>query len=352
MLLEEAINLLEKLSNAFGPPGHEDEVREIVRKELEEVVDEVKIDALGNIICVKHGKSNYPVILLDAHMDEVGLLITHIDKNGFLYFGPLGGFDPRILYGQKVIIKGSRGHITGYIGAKAPHLVKPEETKQTIPLEQLFIDIGASSKEEVIDLGIDIGSVATFGTKFVRLGKNRVLGKAFDDRAGLTVMISVVKALSDSEYNIIAVGAAQEEVGLRGARTAAWQVKADFALALEGTAAADTPGTPENLTSTSLGAGPAITIADRSLIAHPKIVKVLIEAAKQRNIPYQFKRVIAGGTDAGVIHLTREGIPAGVVSVPSRYIHSPAAILDLRDLENAIKLTIGFIEDISKMHGK
>lgn len=341
------ISLLEELSNAFGPPGFEDDIREIVIRELDKYVDETRIDALGNVIAIKKGNEDLPVIMLDAHMDEIGFLITHIDKKGFLRFHVLGGVDPRILYGQKVMIKGSKGYVKGYIGAKAPHLLKPEETKQAIPLDQLFIDIGAASEEEVFDTGIEIGSVGVFDTKFTKLSEYRVLGKAFDDRAGLTALITVMKEVQNSEYNIIAVASVQEEVGLRGAKTAAWQIEADVALALEGTAAADTPGTPEHKISTSLGAGPAITIADRALIAHPRVVRLLVKTAKENNIPYQFKKAVVGGTDAGAIHLTKGGIPAGVISVPARYIHSAASIIDLRDLENMVTLVLHFIKEAS-----
>lgn len=344
----DTISLLEKLSNALGPPGFEDEVREIVKGEFEGVLDEVHVDVMGNLIGIKHGKDNYPAILLDAHMDEVGLLVTHIEKNGFLRFHPLGGIDERVLYAQKVLIKGRKGTVHGYIGSKAVHLLKAEERAKAIPIEQLFIDIGATSREEALEMGVEIGSVAVFDTKFTRLGVNRVLGKAFDDRVGLVVMISALKALKDTPYRIISVASVQEEVGLRGAKTAVWQTEADIALALEGTAAADTPGTPEHLTSTVLGNGPAITIADRSLIAHPLVVKSLLDVAKKINIPYQFKRAIVGGTDASVIQLTRAGIPSGVVSVPARYIHSPAAIIDLRDLDNTIKLVAEFVKYISE----
>ncbi|MHA1616855.1 MAG: M42 family metallopeptidase [Candidatus Njordarchaeales archaeon] len=346
---EEIISLLEKLSNAFGPPGFEDEVREIVKEELEGVTSDIRVDALGNLIAYKKGSENYPVVMLDAHMDEVGFLITHIDKRGFLRFQPLGGFDERVLYAQQVVIRTKNGDkILGFIGAKAPHLLKPEERSKVLGIDELFIDIGATSEEEAREMGIEIGSVGTFATKFTRLSRNRVMGKAFDDRVGLTVMITAMKMLKDTNYNIIGVASVQEEVGLRGARTAAWQATPDLALALEGTAAADIPGTPEHKESTAMGKGPAITIADRSIIAHPKIVKLLVNAAEENNIPYQFKRVIAGGTDAGVIHLTKGGVPAGVVSVPCRYIHGPAAFLDLRDLENTIKLVVAFVRKASE----
>ena len=346
---EYVLELLEKLSNAFSPPGFEDEVRNIVREELEGIVDEIRVDALGNLIAYKRGSDKYPSIMLDAHMDEVGFLITHIDKKGFLRFQPLGGFDDRVLYAQQVMIMTKDGKkIPGFIGAKPPHLLKPEERTKIISIDELFIDIGASSDKEVREIGVDIGCVGTFATRFRILSKKRVLGKAFDDRAGLTAMISALKILKDTDYNIIAVASVQEEVGLRGARTAAWQVSPDIALALEGTAAADIPGIPEHKESTALGKGPAITIADRSIIAHSKIVRLLISVAEERGISYQFKRVIAGGTDAGVIHLTKAGVPSGVVSVPCRYIHSSAAVMDINDLENAIKLVVGFVEKASK----
>ncbi len=346
------LETLRLLSNAFGPSGYEDEVREIVKNYFSELVDEVKIDVLGNVIGVKKGDDNFPTVLLDAHMDEVGFMITHIDKSGFLRFNPLGGFDQRVLYAQKVTLKGDKGIVKGFIGAKAPHLLKPEERNKAPDIDSLFIDIGAASKDEVIEMGIKIGSVGTFDTTFTMLGKNRVMGKAFDDRVGLAVMISVLRRLKESNYNIVAIASVQEEVGLRGARTAAWQVNADFALALEGTAAADTPGTPEHKYSTELGKGPAITLADRSIISHPVVIKSLIHVAESKNIPYQFKRVFVGGTDAGVIHLTREGIPSAVLSIPSRYIHSPAAIIDINDFKRAIELVTGFIEYVSEKFKK
>jgi len=350
--MNDEVALLEKLSNLFGPPGFEDEVREFVKQEFEKLVDEVKVDVLGNVIGIKKGNERYPTILLDAHMDEVGFMITHIDKNGFLRFNPLGGFDQRVLYAQKVVINGDKGKVKGFIGAKAPHLLKPEERSKAIDIDDLFIDIGAASRDEVHEMGIKIGSVGTFDTTFTILSNNRVLGKAFDDRVGLATIISVLKQIKDKDYNVIAVASVQEEVGLRGARTAAWQVNADFALALEGTAAADTPGTPEHKRSTEIGKGPAITLADRSIISHPIVVRGLIKVAEERGIPYQFKRVFVGGTDAGVIHLTREGIPSAVISVPSRYIHSPAAILDVNDFKHAIDLVHGFIEWVSHKYMK
>jgi len=344
---DDLIRLLKAFSNAFGPPGHEEEIRKLVIEEVRPYSDEVYVDSLGNVIITKRGNSKFPKIMLDAHMDEVGIIVTHIDSKGFIRFHTLGGIDPRSLYAQKVIIKGKKAKIQGFIGAKPPHLMSQEESKKVIGLTDLFIDVGASSKDEVLDMGIEIGSVGTFDTQFKILTQNRVSGKAFDDRVGLVVLVSLFKILKDSDHNLVGNAAVQEEVGLRGARVAAWRIEPDLALALEGTAAGDVPGTPEHLSSTSLGRGPAITIADRSVITHPKILRTLIDAAKESSIPYQFKKMIVGGTDAGAIHLTKSGVPSGVVSVPCRYIHGPVSILDLRDLENTIKLVKYFIEKIS-----
>ena len=342
-MLSEFIELLEKLSNAFGPPGYEDEVRKIISEYMKQSVDELKIDTFGNVIGIKHGKTN-KTLLLAAHMDEVGLIVTDIDDKGFLRFYPLGGIDARVLYAQKVVIQGSNGKkLYGFIGAKPPHIMTSEEMTKAIPMNQLFIDVGAKDKDEALELGVDIGSVATFASSFTRLSKNKVMGKALDDRLGVAIILHVLSNIKTPEVNIVAVATVQEEVGARGARIAAWETKPDVALILEGTTAGDVPGVEPYKQSTTQSMGPAITIADRSMITHPKILRSLTEISKKYNIPYQYKRALVGGTDAGVIHLTRDGIPSGVVSVPCRYIHSPYAIADLTDIENTINLVSKFI---------
>ena len=337
------IALLEKLSNAFGPPGYEDEVRKIIENHMKHNVDELKIDTFGNVIGIKHGKSD-KTLFLAAHMDEVGLIITDIDDNGFLRFYPLGGIYARVLYAQKVVIqtKASTKRF-GYIGAKPPHIMTPEEMNKAIPMNQLFIDVGANNRDEALELGIEIGCVATFASSFTKLSKNKVMGKALDDRLGVAVMLQSLEQIENPEVNIVAVATVQEEVGARGARLAAWKFNPNVALILEGTTAGDVPGVESYKQSTTQGKGPAITIADRSMITHPKVLRALTELADKYNIPYQYKRALVGGTDAGVIHLTREGIPSGVVSVPCRYIHSPYAIADMTDIENTIKLVTKFV---------
>jgi len=346
--MEEIVKLLASLSNAFGPPGSEDEVREILRKELEEIADEVKVDRLGNIFFYHHGKEDYPKIMITAHMDEVAYLITNIDDNGFLRFHTLGGIVNRIMPGQRILLKGEKGYVKGIIGTKPPHIMKPEEREKVIPMEDLFIDIGAASREEAEEKGVTIGTTGVFDVEFIELGGGYLMGKAFDDRAGCTVLVEVFKALKDTPYNLVAVGTVQEEVGLRGARTAAWQIYPEYALALEGTFANDVPGVRGDRISAKLKNGPVITIVDRTTITHPKILKTLVKVAREKNIPFQFKKIPAGGTDAGAIHLTKAGIPSGTVAVPCRYIHGPAAVTHIEDIKNTIRLIEEFIKSISE----
>jgi len=353
--LSEEIRILEKLSNAFGPPGNEEDVREILREELEGHADEVKVDKLGNIFFYHHGKEGYPKVMLTAHMDEVGLMITYIEafmeENGFLRFHTLGGIASSLLPGQVVLLKGTKGFVKGIIGMKPPHLLKEEERKKVLPVEELFIDIGVGSPEEAMERGIEIGTTGVFDFQFTELGGGYVMGKAFDDRVGCTVLVQVFKVLKDSPYNLVAVGTVQEEVGLRGARTAAWQVEPDYALALEGTFAGDVPGTKPHRMSARLKRGPVITIADRTTITHPTILKTLIRLGREKSIPFQFKKIPSGGTDAGAIHLTKAGVPSGTVAVPCRYIHGPAAITYIDDLRNTISLVKEFVKAISMTYG-
>ena len=340
------VGLLRRLSEAYGPPGYEEEVRELLRGELEDHADEVEVDRLGNIFF--HHRGGGPLVMLAAHMDEVGILITHIEEEGFLRFHPLGGIAERILPGQRFRLRGRRGELRGVVGTKPPHIMKEEERKKVVPLEDLFIDVGAKSREEALERGCHVGMTGVFDTAFTELGDGYLMGKAFDDRAGCTVLVEAFKRLCEMDVNIAAVGTVQEEVGLRGARTAAWQLEPDYALALEGTFAADVPGSKPHQMSARLKRGPVITIVDRATITHPKVLRTLIEAAEAEGIPYQFKEMPMGGTDAGAIHLSKGGVPSGTVAVPCRYIHGPAAIAHREDFENTIRLVEAFVKNISK----
>jgi putative aminopeptidase FrvX len=342
------VRLLRTLSNAFGPSGNEEQVRGILRAELEPCTDEVRVDKLGNIFFHHHGKEGFPRIMLSAHMDEVGVLVTFIENEGFLRFETLGGIPSNTLPGQRILFRGERVELKGIVGTKPPHIMTPDEQNKVIPVEDLFIDIGAESLDRAKEKGADIGLMGVFDVEFTELGEGYVRGKALDDRAGCAVLVEVFKALKDSPYNFVAVGSVQEELGMRGARTAAWQIDPDYGLALEGTFAADVPGTRPDRTSAKLRGGPVVTIMDRTVLTHPIVLKTLINAGRERGIPFQFKKVPVGGTDAGAIHLTKAGVPSGTVALPCRYIHGPAAIAHVDDLKNTVSLVVEFIRSISK----
>ncbi|MEM0095578.1 MAG: M42 family metallopeptidase [Candidatus Bathyarchaeia archaeon] len=342
------VETLEKLSNACGVAGREDEVRKIMKELLKPYVDEISEDKLGNVIGVKKGEKNAPKVMLAAHMDEIGLFVKTISKEGFLQFAKIGGIDDRILLAQKVLVHTEKGPLHGIIGSKPPHIQKEEERKKVLTFDELFIDIGAESLEEARKMGVKIGDPVSFDIKFARIGNDVVIGKAFDDRVGCAVMIEAMKMLKKTECTVYAVGTVQEEVGLRGATVAAFGIYPDVGIALEVTVAGDVPGVKEVEAPVKMRKGPAIEVADMGLITHPKVLRLLVEAAEENNIPYQLETGLPGSTDAARIALTREGVPSGVISVPTRYIHSPASLASLKDLENAVKLTVAAIQKIPK----
>ncbi len=333
--------LLEKLSQAFGVSGCEDEVREIITDAIKDHVDEVRVDSMGNLIALKRGTGESELkVMVAAHMDEVGLMITHLDEEtGAIRFRPVGGIDDRILLSKVVLI--GKDRLPGIIGAKPVHLVKEKERKQVVKVDQMAIDIGAKNKAAAEE-AVKVGDYAVFATDFCPLtedGLRTVKGKAFDDRTGCAVLIELLK--ERYPFDLYSVFTVQEEVGLRGARVAAYAIEPDVAFALEGTICDDMPKKKDVSPSTELGAGPAITIMDRSFIADRNLVKLLVETAEELDIPYQFKQPGVGGTDAGAIHLVKEGVPSVTVAVPCRYIHSPVCLLSLEDFENTVRLMKG-----------
>ncbi|UCC59228.1 MAG: M42 family metallopeptidase [Candidatus Bathyarchaeum sp.] len=319
-----------------------------MKKLLKPYVDETREDRLGNVIAVKKGIKDSPTVMLAAHMDEVGLMIKNITKKGFLQFAKIGGIDDRLLFAQRVIVHTDKGPLIGVMGSKPIHIQKEEERKKVIEADRLFIDIGAKDKKEAQKMGVHVGDVVSFDTKFARIGKDIVVGKAFDDRVGCSMMVEVMRRLPKVDCSVYAVGTIQEEVGLRGATIAAFHVAPDIGIALEATVAGDTPGVSEGEAPAKVGEGPVLTVADAGLIAHPKVLRLLIDSAKEHKIPYQLETGIRGATDASKIALTREGVPSGVISVPARYIHSPAALLRLDDVEKAVQLAVATIEKIPK----
>ncbi len=344
MDVNDAKELLRKLSNAHGVSGFEDEIREIIKEELEGFVDEIKVDSMGNVICVKNGSDLE--LMVASHIDEIGFIVKYIDDKGFIRFSTLGGWFDQTALNQRAVLHGEKGKVYGVLGCKPPHLMKDEERKKVIELRDMFIDIGASSKDEVIEMGINVGTPITLDREFRELAGNRVTGKAFDNRAGVAMMIGAIKQ-TKSDATIYAVGTVQEEVGLKGARTSAFAIEPDAAIATDVCVAADFPGAESAYMDVKLGGGPAITVVDasgRGLIASKKVISWLKASAEKYEIPYQMEVADGGTTDATAIHLTKAGIPAGVVSVPARYIHSPVEVLDLNDLVNGSKLVAASLE--------
>ena len=335
---------LEKLSNACGITGREEQVRNLMVQLMTPYADEIQVDKMENVIAIKKGKSKAPKIMLAAHMDEVGLMVKTITKDGFLQFSKVGGIDDRILPAQKVTVFTKKGQFPGIIGSKPPHIQKEEERKKIITYDDLFIDVGAENKEDATNLGFAIGDPIAFDVKYVKLGNDAAMGKAFDNRAGCITLVETLKLLEQTDCTVCGVGTVQEEVGLRGAATAAFGVDPDLAIVLDVTIAGDVPGVREFDTSVKMGKGPALTISDSGLITHPKVLRWLKETAEEEKIPYQIESGLLGSTDAARISITRQGIPSGNVSIATRYIHSPVGMLSLKDIENGAKLTAAAIQ--------
>jgi putative aminopeptidase FrvX len=336
--------LLRTLSDAFGPSGFEDEVRDTLRELVEPLVDEVRVDTLGNLIATRHGSG--PRLMLDAHMDEIGFMVSHVEDGGFLRFTPTSGWDPRIVPSHALTIRTERGTLQkGMIGTPPPHITPPAERDKPFRLDDLFVDIGATSADEVADLGIRVGSPAVIAYPFEQLNDDAVMGRALDDRAGCAVIVRTLEALRDADLGVSLVAAftVQEEVGLRGAGTAAFQIEPDIALALEGTIAADTPGISGARQITRQGRGPVISVMDGGMIVPSRFVRALSMIADAEGLAWQYKTPPAGGTDAGAIHRSRGGVLSGVVSLPCRYIHSPYAIMRLSDFEATVRLVTAFV---------
>lgn len=331
--------LLEKLSNATGPSGFEGNARNIIKEELMGYVDEIKVDNMGNIIAHKKGKGKK--VIVDAHMDEVGFIITGYNEDGTLKFYSLGGIAPNVIPAKVVLIGESK--IPGVIGIKPIHLQSSEERKKSVAYNECCIDIGSMNKEQTKKL-VNLGDFAVFDTEFSEFGEDLFKGKAFDDRMGCAVLIEALK--ENYQCDLYGVFNVQEEVGERGAFVSAFHVKADIGIVLEGTICADMPSVPKHLSATEVGKGPAISIMDRTSIFNEDIAMDIMDIGDKNNIPYQRRRAIAGGNDAYAIHASGEGAKIATISVPCRYIHSSVSVASKSDFENTIKLLIEYLKTI------
>lgn len=339
--MKEALNNLKKLTALDGVSGEEKPVRDYIISKVKDYVDEYYVDNLGNLITYKKGTGSGPKVMLDAHMDEVGLIITLINSDGLLKFRTIGGIEARVLVGKRVRI-GENG-VPGVIGYKPLHLQNSKERGGTVDKKQLTIDIGAKNKEQA-ESKVEIGDLAAFEYNPVEFGDNKLMAKALDNRVGCAALIELLKHKYESDiYGCFTV---QEEIGLKGAKTSTFQVQPDIALVLEGTTCYDVPDTKEYGMSTVCGNGPAITVMDRSVIADKDLLKHINETAKLNGIPYQFKKTITGGTNAGRIQAGGTGVKVAVIAVPCRYIHSPVSVMDINDFENMIKLAKKVLETL------
>lgn len=324
--------LLQILTESFGPSGYEDKVREIVRNEVKALADEVKVDALGNLIARKgpsKATQNTKKIMIAAHMDEIGLIVSHVDENGFIRFSPIGGVFRRYVLGGRVrFLNGMQG-VIGYD--------KLDNINELPTLDKVYIDVGAINKK---DCPVKIGDVAAFDRPYSELG-NRLVAKSMDDRVGVLVAIETLRALKSTPYDVHFVFTTQEEVGTRGATTSAYGVDPDVGIALDVTPSGDTPNSLKM--EMALGKGPCIKIQDVGMISDPRVVQWMIRAAEKNKIPYQREVLLLGGTDARAIQVARAGVPAGCISIPVRYVHSPSEMVDFSDVQNAVKLLIAVL---------
>jgi len=349
MELDKQLTMFKELTEAPGVPGNEGAVRELMRKYVTPLADEVFTDNLGSLIA-KKGNSG-PKIMIAGHLDEVGFMVTQITEQGFIKFQPLGGWWSQVILSQRLHIHTKNGVIEGVVGSKPPHILPIEERKKPVEIKDMFIDIGVESKEEAEKAGVRPGDAITPVSPFsVMQNSKYLLAKAWDNRFGIAVVIDILQQLKGIEHpnTIYGVGTVQEEVGLRGAQTSAFTIQPDIGFALDVGIAGDTPGVRPEEAQGKLGKGPQILIFDGSMVPHTGLRDFVIATAEQENIPFQYDTISGGGTDAGRIHLMGKGTPSLVISVPTRYIHSHVSIIHKDDYDNAVKLLLAVIKRLDQ----
>jgi endoglucanase len=331
--------LLKKILDSSGVSGYEKDISAIMLEELRKTCEDAYIDKMGNVIARKgSGKKK---IMIAAHMDEVGFLVKHVNNDGYISFVKIGGIDDRVLPAQRVVIKAKNGDLTGIIGTKSIHLLKEEERKKPLKYEDMFIDIGCQSKEEALKK-VSIADPIIFEPNTGSLGNNLFYSKAVDDRIGCYALIKIMERIN-CDAEIFAVATVQEEVGLKGARTASFKIDPDFALVLDTTIAGDTPHVNEQESPLKLGAGVAITVVEasgRGVMVNEKTRDILIGEAAKNNIKFQIAIIEGGMTDGAMIYMNRAGIPTGVLSIPTRYLHSATSVFSMSDVDSAVELAL------------
>ncbi|MFB0503905.1 MAG: M42 family metallopeptidase [Candidatus Bathyarchaeia archaeon] len=353
MLDEKATNIMKRMMESFGPSGFERETAQIIKQYMTDYSDKILRDKLGSLIFVAEGESERPHILLAGHVDEVGFVISGIDNTGFLSFNTLGGWWDQVLLSQRVTVRTKKGDIHGVVAAKPPHLLTEEERKKVLERRDMFIDVGATSREEAEEMGVKIGDPVVPWSPFSLIREGKIaMGKAFDDRIGAFIIMESIRRIKEDkiEHPNTVFGAAtvQEEVGLRGAQTVSHVVDPDVGIVLEVDIAGDVPGIKPHEAPTKVGKGPTLLTYDSSMIPNQPLKEFVIETAEKAGIPLQLSQIARGGTDAGRIHLNRAGCPSAVISVPTRHIHSHVGLLSLDDVENAVRLVIELVKKLDK----
>jgi putative aminopeptidase FrvX len=341
---------LERLLDAAGPSGFEVRAARVWREEAAKFAKDVDVDVNGNSFAtVNPGGS--PRVMLAGHIDEIGLQITHIDTDGFVYVAEIGGWDPQVLVGQRVRILGTKGFVTGVIGKKAIHLIEPEDRTKASKTKNLWVDVGASTREDVAKLGVRVGDPMVIDQDLVRLGGDRIASRAIDDRIGAFIVMEALRMLAADPpaAAITAVATVQEEIGYSGggARTSAWALEPDVAIVVDVTFSTDVPDVEKKeLGEHKLGGGPVLS---RGSSSHDVVYEMLARVAKAEGIPFSVQAAPkATRTDADGIYLTRRGVPTGLVSIPNRYMHSPNEVVSLADVENAARLIAAFVRGLKR----
>jgi endoglucanase len=342
------LQLLKELTEAHGVPGYEAPIRAVVRKYLEPL-GELSQDKIGSLICRLNGQSEAPRVMLAGHMDEIGFMVKHVTKEGFIKFLPLGGWFDQVLLGQRVVIKGRQGDVIGVIGAKPPHLLPADERDKTVKKKDMYIDIGASSQEEVAAAGVRPGDAVIPRADFVPLANGKTyLSKAFDDRVGTALVISTLQALQGEPLpnTVYGVATVMEEVGVRGATTSVRAVDPDVAIVLESDIAGDVPGIKPEESSVKLGQGPTVLLYDARMIPNLRLRDLALDTAAENGISLQTSYIEGGATDGAAIHLHNTGVPTVVIGVPARHIHSHSSIIHREDYDNAARLLVALIKKL------
>ncbi|MEM2282477.1 MAG: M42 family metallopeptidase [Candidatus Hadarchaeales archaeon] len=349
-----SLDFLKRLTEAFGPPGFEREASRIVEEYMKPYADGVVRDKLGSVAFLFKGDAERPRVLLAGHVDEVGFAVSGIDeKTGFLSFSTLGGWWDQVLLGQRVVVRTSRGDLLGVIASKPPHIMDREEREKLVKKDEMYIDIGVTSKEEAERLGVKIGDPVVPWSPFALIREGKVaMGKAFDDRLGTFVMLEACRRIKEQGIahpnTIYAASTVQEEVGLRGAKTIAHVVDPDVGIVLEIDISGDVPGVDARKAAAKMGKGPTIFTMDGSMIPNQPFKEFVLKVAEECKIPLQLSQVMGGGTDAGRIHLHGSGCPTVVLGVPTRHIHSHVGLFSLEDAENGVRLLIELLRRLDQ----